>query len=161
LSLAPGAEHFTAPERQNTIGEYLGHQQRGASEILLVEDHEATAEMVILLLRDEGYDVHWVSTAGEAVKVFSNLPTDNHDRCPDLMLLDLSLPDMDPIEMVESIMTTHKSLPPIIVVSAKPRDIIDQTARSLGARAVLRKPFEIDALLQAVERVLAQPVSSN
>ena len=45
-------------------------------EILVVEDHEATAEMVTMLLEDQGYKVTWVNTAGAAIEFFAKLPTD-------------------------------------------------------------------------------------
>ena len=124
-------------------------------EILLVEDHEATAEMVCTLLQEEGYHVTWVAMGREAVEVFSDLPTDNHDSCPDLILLDLTLPDMESPEVMRHIMETHKSAPPIILLSAKPKPVMEQAASSMGAQAVISKPFEIETLLESIEQVLA------
>src|SRR6476646_1753666 len=141
---APG--NSQAPEGK-AMREQSGTTGLGGRVILLVEDHEATAEMVCLLLEDEGYRVEWASTGSQAIERFTGLPTDNHDGCPDLILLDLSLPDMDSAETLERIKQTHHSAPPVIVVSAKPRDIIEQVAEDIGASGILRKHFELDTLL--------------
>src|SRR5438552_3967075 len=92
---------------------------KATKEILVVEDHEATAEMVTMLLEDQGYRVKWVNTARAAIKLFANLPKDNHEMCPDLVLLDQTLPDMDAVDMIRQVLKTHHSAPPVIVVSAE------------------------------------------
>src|SRR5437016_2716688 len=115
------------------MGERDVERSASTREILVVEDHEATAEMVTMLLEDQGYKVTWVNTAGAAIEFFAKLPTDTQDGCPDLILLDLTLPDMDAIDMFKQVVKTHPSTPPVIVVSAQPVRFAKEAARAMGA----------------------------
>jgi DNA-binding response OmpR family regulator len=122
-----------------------------AKEILLVEDHLETAQMLTMVLEDEGYRVKSANRARSALDFL--LPR----RCgPDLILLDLSLPDMDAAEMVSELRRARADVPPIIVVSAKTARSVEEAARLVGASGVLRKPFPIDALLECIEDALEQ-----
>jgi two-component system response regulator RpaA len=142
------------------MGENLGGHTPEHRDILLVEDHAATAEMISLFLEDEGYHIRWVDTAHGAIEYFSQLPTDNHDMCPDLVLMDLSLPDMDSVQMVEQVVRAHKSMPPVVLVSAKPAYLVQQAAQLIGATGTVRKPFEIDVLLDAVRHAIEPPTET-
>jgi DNA-binding response OmpR family regulator len=73
---------------------------------------------------------------------------------PDLVLLDLTLPDMDPVQMISQARQAGAATPPIIVVSARASGFISEAAREIGAASVLHKPFLISALLGNIEQVL-------
>ena len=137
------------------MGEPTSGKSRLAPEILLVEDHEATAEMVLMVLEDAGYNVKWVSTAKAALACFPPFALSNgHEHCPDLILLDLTLPDMDPVKMVHQMIMTHGSSPPIVVVSAKTVEAVQAAAIKIGAVAVVHKPFPLDTLLDNISYAL-------
>ena len=130
-------------------------QSGSAREILVVEDHEATAEMVTMLLEDQGYKVTWVSTASAAIDFFSRLPKNSHDGCPDLVLLDLTLPDIDALDTLKQMLQSYQTISPVIVVSAQPDKSIKQAAQDIGAVDVIRKPYLIETLLESIGHALA------
>ena len=138
-------------------------------QVLVVEDDTAIAEMLIMLLEGEGYQVTWVDTAPAAMKVLGSpaavadlagAPTPSGPTAwkprPDVVLLDLRLPGMDGAEMVRRLSQTGQVVPPIIVISAKPRAAVEVEADSIGAANVIHKPFHIEALLESLDLVFAQ-----
>jgi DNA-binding response OmpR family regulator len=134
------------------VGERASDTNGSGREILIVEDHAATAEMVMIVLEDAGYHTTWVSTARAVLSLFEDLPsTGSHALCPDLILLDLTLPDMDPVEMVRQIIDIHGSRPPVIVVSAKNIEAVQAAANAIGALAIVHKPFPLDTLLDNID----------
>ena len=143
----------------------MGASARGQNssrvQILVVEDHEATAEMVVMLLEDEGYKVEWCDTGRCAIEALSRVKLGKSKPAPpDLVLLDLTLPDMDSVEMVKELHSTVGDLPPVIVMSAKTVGSVQQAAVLIGAMAVVRKPFHVEELLDRIETILEgkQPI---
>jgi DNA-binding response OmpR family regulator len=130
------------------MSEQYTHQRRN---LLVVEDHRDTAELVATILEDEGYGVTVVEDAEAAFRVLS--PGIQEERTyPDAVLLDLSMPGLSPIEMLRKLGANH--VPPVIVMSAGPDYAIAAAAREIGAAAIVRKPFAIEDLINSVKRVL-------
>ena len=75
--------------------------------ILIVEDDETIAAFLVAVLNANGFDTICASMGKEAVSLISS-------HCPDLVLLDLSLPDMDGMEILEGL-RKWSALPVIIV----------------------------------------------
>jgi DNA-binding response OmpR family regulator len=122
--------------------------------ILLVEDHADSAEAMVALMDRMSHRVQWVSTGAAALAVLDRGPA---STLPDVVILDLMLPDMSGTSVVQELRTANRTLPPVIVLSAKPLATIRQEADSIGAAAYLRKPFSIDELLTVIENVRSQP----
>jgi DNA-binding response OmpR family regulator len=120
--------------------------------ILLVEDHEDSAEMITIFLEAEGYSVRWVSNATDALTVFEPGATDA--RRPDLVLLDLTLPDLDGLELGRRLRQSVPAMPPIIVMSAKSAQAVESAAESIQAAGFVRKPFATEKLLSSIHAVL-------
>jgi two-component system, OmpR family, response regulator len=116
--------------------------------ILLVEDHADSAEAMIAILDRRQHRVHWVGTGAAALEVLQRAGAGSR---PDVVILDLMLPDMTGVEIVEQLRQDAAALPPIVVLSAKPLATIRAEAQAVGAAAYLRKPFSIDDLLATVE----------
>jgi CheY-like chemotaxis protein len=128
----------------------LHHEQ-----ILVVEDHLELAELLQMILENEGYEVRCVETGLDALRVFIHLSEDeNPEFHPDLILLDLRLPDMSGVEVVEELQKSQPAVPPVVFLSAESPHTLNLAANSVGATAV-RKPFEFDDLFQAIEGALA------
>jgi DNA-binding response OmpR family regulator len=125
-------------------------------QILVVEDHPESAELLKMILEEENYCVECVETGRAALQVFTHNST-NEAQCfhPDVVVLDLRLPDMSGIELVEELQRTQASIPPVIVLSADPANSLIEAAHSIGAIAV-RKPFDFDDLFSAIETALAR-----
>ena len=136
------------------MGEHDVHPNGRNKRILVVEDHAVTAEMLVELLRDEGYCVSWAGTAEAAMLYFSDSNGQQAKPHPDLVLLDLTLPDMDAVQMVHQLEESHHDLPPVIVVSAKTTTYVQATAREIKAVSVVPKPFMIENLLGSIEGAL-------
>ena len=100
--------------------------------ILIVEDDETIATFLIAVLEANGFDTIRASLGREAVTLISS-------HCPDLVLLDLSLPDMDGMEILAGL--RKWSTLPVIVVSARGRERDKVIALDMGADDYLTKPF--------------------
>ncbi|MBP3484052.1 MAG: response regulator transcription factor [Oscillospiraceae bacterium] len=107
-------------------------------EILVVEDDNAVANLITATLETQDYRYKRANTG--AVAVMEALSSK-----PDVMLLDLGLPDMDGIEVIRKIRSWSNM--PIIVVSARSEDFDKVAALDAGADDYLTKPFSVDELL--------------
>ncbi|HEU4522491.1 MAG TPA: response regulator [Thermoanaerobaculia bacterium] len=113
---------------------------------LLVEDNGILAEGVRMALEDEGHSVIVCSTGRPAVGLVIN-------HKPDAVILDISLPDIDGVQVAKFIRIDHPKLP-IIFASGHDRDQ-PRISESLDRKtAILRKPYPIAALLETVHRLM-------
>ena len=124
---------------------------RFAPTILLVDDHDDLRDAMALLLSDVGYDVR---DAGNGLDALAHL----HSQAPiHGIILDLDMPVMNGWEFLAEC-RTHPvwSTIPILVLTG----VGDQQRRSaeLQGVQVFTKPFNFDALLAAVRRVMIRPV---
>jgi DNA-binding response OmpR family regulator len=111
--------------------------------ILIVEDEDAIAEPLASGLAREGFEVKRVATGGEALEA----------ALPDVVLLDLRLPDMDGYDVCRGLRA--RSDVPIIVVTARGEEIDRVLGLELGADDYVVKPFgfrELVARIRAVTR---------
>jgi DNA-binding response OmpR family regulator len=117
----------------------------GASQltILIVEDDPALRGFLTDLLTGEGYHTRCAESGTQALKMLAEMT-------PDLVLLDLCLPDFDGYEVCQRIRATTKQRIPILMVSAN-RDPLDVLAAlHVGVDDYLRKPFDVEDLLAQV-----------
>jgi two-component system KDP operon response regulator KdpE len=119
--------------------------------VLLVDDETSIQRAVGPLLRSRGYTVEIAGTGAEALQVAS-------DRAPDLIVLDLGLPDIEGTEVCRRIRKTLTV--PIIVLSARGAEADKVNALDLGADDYVTKPFGPEELLArirvALRRVMAE-----
>ena len=106
--------------------------------VLIVEDDKYIMSLTTIYLKDEGYKTVAAITGKEAVALF-------YANNPDIILLDLGLPDMDGMEVIRQI--REKSSAPIIVVSAREEESEKIRALDLGADDYMTKPFHMGELL--------------
>ena len=117
--------------------------------VLVVDDEGPIVRTVGINLRARGYDV---ITATDGAGALLRAATDR----PDLVVLDLGLPDIDGIEVIRELRA--RSSVPIIVLSARTTSADKIEALDIGADAYVTKPFGMDELLaclRAAERRLA------
>lgn len=130
-------------------------REDGLMRILLIEDDPAVASGVMDGLRGAGFQVMHVATGGEGVT--QALADDG----PDVVLLDLGLPDVDGYDVCRSIRATSQV--PIIVISARDDEIDRVVGLELGADDYVTKPFgirELVARIRAVTRRAGTDTSS-
>jgi two-component system KDP operon response regulator KdpE len=119
--------------------------QAANQQILIVEDDEDTAEVVCTLLNEAGYQATAVDTGKVALSEIASMR-------PDLVLLDLGLPDINGLDVLKQVRTT--SFLPMIVVSGYSRENERVVALEAGADDFLGKPFSGDELVARVGALL-------
>ena len=117
--------------------------------ILLVDDDVSIQRAVAPLLRSRGYEVDVVGTGAEATKAVA-------DQAPDLVVLDLGLPDLEGVEVCRRIRKQSKM--PIVVLSARAGEADKVAALDIGADDYVTKPFSAEELLARI-RVALRRVS--
>ncbi len=116
-------------------------------ERLLVVDDEATVrELLSAALRFAGFEVTSAATAGEAVAAATAEP-------PDLVLLDVMLPDMDGFEVVRRL-REHGAPVPVLFLTARDRQADKVTGLSAGADDYVTKPFDLAELIARIRAIL-------
>lgn len=114
--------------------------------LLLVEDDVMIGEAVLDLLRAEGYAVDWVKDGAHADEVL-------REHGYDLLLLDLGLPKLDGLTVLEHL-RARKDRVPVLIATA--RDALNQRVAGLdkGADDYIIKPYEFDELLARIRALL-------
>lgn len=113
--------------------------------ILIVEDDTGILKFLKTTLSANNYDVVLTETGKDALAMI-------YSHCPDCILLDLGLPDMDGNALIESVRSWAKT--PIIVISARSTELDKATALDLGADDYLTKPFGTVELLARIRAAL-------
>ena len=123
--------------------------------ILVVEDDAPVRHLITASLSAEDYGVIAAATAAEAVQLAAS-------QNPDIILLDLGLPDGDGVEVIEKVRLWTET--PIIVISARDEDTDKIEALDAGADDYLTKPFsvaELLARLRSTQRRLTHLAAGN
>jgi CheY-like chemotaxis protein len=113
--------------------------------VLLVEDNEILAAGISALLVDEGFEVDVIGQGRPVIAMMAR-------RCPDVLVLDLTLPDISGIAVAAAVRRKWPSLP-IIFTSGHAELPGLQEALADSRSAMLQKPFEIQWLLDAIGRM--------
>lgn len=116
--------------------------------ILVVDDEPDTATLLELNLKREGYRVLKANGGRAALEIAAR-------EKPDLIILDMMMPDLNGMEVLERLKSIY-TLPPVIFFTA--RDRVEDIAAGLeaGARRYLLKPTSRDKLVEAVRSALAE-----
>ncbi|GHG02684.1 MULTISPECIES: response regulator transcription factor [Amycolatopsis] len=120
------------------------------SRLLVVDDEATVRELLSAALRFAGFRVTSAATAREAVAAATAEP-------PDLVLLDVMLPDMDGFEVVRRLRERHpgSGAPvPVLFLTARDRQSDKVTGLSLGADDYVTKPFDLAELIARIRAIL-------
>jgi DNA-binding response OmpR family regulator len=115
--------------------------------ILLIDDDRALRELMKMSLELDGYEVVVAADGKKAVTLFEQ---GNFD----LIVLDLVMPLMDGVCFIRWLRQEQHSETPVLIMSGAVRDGMDDELRSNGATDVLRKPVNLETLLQQVNGLL-------
>lgn len=110
--------------------------------ILIIDDEASFVSSLTFALEEEGYKVHGAASGVAGLLAVSELQ-------PDLVLLDLRLPDQTGLEVLEA-MPRENSTPQVIMVSAHGDTRSAVKAVKMGAADYLTKPFDLDELLHTI-----------
>jgi DNA-binding response OmpR family regulator len=117
--------------------------------VLIVDDDTNISELIALYLNKEGYDTQEVDSGKKAIEAFLHYQ-------PDIILLDIMLPEMDGYDVCKEIRKTSRV--PIIMLTAK-CDVFDKVlGLELGADDYLAKPFDPKELIARVKAVLRRTI---
>lgn len=128
--------------------------RRGRRQVLVVDDDREVREFIAEVAAADGYDVALAENAEELERLFDHVN-------PDLLVLDLIMPDRDGIECLEFLATRlHGREVPILMISGADREILAIARRLGGALGLnmkdeMSKPFTVSDLEQRMERILA------
>ena len=113
--------------------------------ILVVEDDRSVSSMLKTLLDAQGYECLLACNYAQGMMMFQS-------HVPDLVVLDLGLPDRDGVELIRAIRTDRAA--PILVLSARSTEKDKVTALDLGANDYVTKPFGTAELLARIRAAL-------
>jgi excisionase family DNA binding protein len=136
--------------RRNDLDEFLSGSRGGSPEaaptVLVVDDDEGLREYLSVNLEMDGFSVRKAGSAEEGLAALE-------DEAPDLILLDVKMPQMDGFEMLRRVQERHGvDAIPVIMFSGKVDEA--ETAAERGARAFIGKPFDPQQLIDATKQLL-------
>ncbi len=116
--------------------------------ILIVEDEESLLKLESILLTSKGYDVRGVSNGQQALDAIS-------EERPDLVLLDIMLPEIDGFEVCQRIKDDPetKDIPVIMLTAKKSREDMAR-GEKVGADWYITKPFKSAMVIETIQRFL-------
>ena len=119
--------------------------------ILVIEDEEAIQNFIATVLGSNGYRVVKAGSGQEGLSLILS-------HAPDVVLLDLGLPDMDGLEVLKSVRT--RSRVPVVVVSARGHEQEKVEALDLGADDYIVKPFGTSELMARIRTALRHSLTA-
>lgn len=113
--------------------------------VVLIEDERNITNFIQSILINESYKVLTASTGKDGLSLIAS-------QCPDMILLDLGLPDIDGIQVIQEIRTFTKT--PIIVISARIQEEEKVNALDCGADDYITKPFGTSEMMARIRTAL-------
>jgi excisionase family DNA binding protein len=143
-----GHRRFRRSDLDSFLANSRGAPSRGAPVILIVDDDARLREFVRVNLEMDGYTVREAANAAEGLTALEEEP-------PDLILLDVMMPEVDGWEMLRRVRERHgvDSIP-VIMFSGKVDERTAETATERGAQAFIGKPFDPQQLIQSTKQLL-------
>jgi two-component system, NtrC family, response regulator AtoC len=114
--------------------------------ILIADDEQATVDMLADLLSDEGYEVIGVGSGTSALEKLRDDPDFG------LLLMDLQMPGLNGLDLIERLRADGNDIP-IILITAHGTSSVAIRAMQMGAYDYLNKPFDLDEVLVVVKRL--------
>jgi len=122
------------------------------SNILIVDDQESNVRLLEYLLHRNGYrSIRGTTDPKSVVQIYQEF-------CPDLVLLDLVMPHMDGVEIMEELQKVEReTYPSIVIISASENDEGRIRSLALGAIDFLAKPFNREEVVVRINNMLKAP----
>jgi len=144
----PGRHRRYRREDLDAFLDSSGPEATGGPLVLIVDDDEAVREYVRLNLEAEGYNVREAGNAEEGLRVLE-------EAQPDLVLLDVMMPQVDGWEMLQRLQERHgEGAVPVVMFSGKVEQAADEAAQR-GAQGFIGKPFDPGQLIEKTKQLLS------
>lgn len=114
--------------------------------VLIVDDQFGIRTLLNEVLQKEGYEIFQAANGLQALQIMKK-------HSPDLVLLDMKIPGMDGLEILEKLKEIDAEVRVLIMTAYGELDMIEKT-KKLGALAHFSKPFDIDEVRSAVKKYL-------
>jgi len=121
------------------------HKMAKIKRILVTDDSSTTRGFIKKVLVDAGFQVIEASNGVEALLLINR-------EVPDLLMLDLLMPDMDGLEVLEKLKTASIKVP-TIVITADIQEQVKEECFELGARDFLNKPVTAETILNSIRKI--------
>ena len=112
--------------------------------IILIEDDALMRRSMAYNLEQAGYQIMTAANAEDGLALIHTSP-------PDLVILDIGLPEMDGLEAIKRIKEAYRI--PVIFVTARRRNLDEVVGLEMGADDYVTKPFDVDVLLAHIKAV--------
>jgi excisionase family DNA binding protein len=143
-----GHRRFSRSDLDAFLSNSRGTPLRGGPVILIVDDDARLREFVRVNLEMDGYSVREAASAAEGLAALEEEP-------PDLILLDVMMPEVDGWEMLRRVRERHGvDAIPVIMFSGKVDERTAEAAEERGAQAFIGKPFDPQQLIQSTKQLL-------
>jgi two-component system KDP operon response regulator KdpE len=114
--------------------------------ILVVDDDLPILTLMKNLLREFGFDAVVAGTGMQALAAA-------REQTPDLVLLDINMPEMSGTEVIRALRHDHTEQLPILILSGEP--MAPAEVEALGANGAVQKPFDVPELMQQIREYLS------
>ena len=144
------AEKITRPEIKKVVPEKVVPPAKVVSDvakkkIMVIDDSIVIRKMVEIALEGEDYLIHTATNAKDGMEGIEKIN-------PNLIILDMMLPDMNGIEVLKKIKSSRKT--PVIMLSGKDAPQLVESAKEVGVDDFLPKPFRDEELVEKVKHLL-------
>ena len=119
------------------------------AKILVIDDEQGIRNLLDTLLRRKGYDVILAESGRKGLELF------RRER-PDVIVLDLNMPEMDGVAVLQQVRSLNPDQPVIILTGAGTPER-EQQVRTLGVTEFVEKEFSLHRLGDALKRILKTP----
>ena len=117
-------------------------KMRKMKKLLIVDDEEDFLDLLNNFLKKKYYQIYASRSGKKALEIF-------HQEKPNLILLDIKMPDMDGFLVLEKIREVDQDIKIIVITGMDDRESIDK-AKRLGADGYIVKPFDLDTLASTI-----------
>lgn len=141
-------------DNDDTVKELHTGISDGMASILLVDDEKATLEVTNMILTQAGHKVLAVNTPGEALQLFRKSP-----QSFDLVMSDLTMPEMTGIKLASEIYSCRPELP-VILMTGYSKDMDENEMRKSNIIRILKKPVRLNTMISAIDEAIGRSKQS-
>lgn len=132
---------------KNSPGDATTKAPSATKKILIIDDEQEMCEMLYTFLVPHNYKVFLTFNGQMGLEYFEEIK-------PDVVLLDLTLPDIDGVEVLKIVRKISDV--PVIVITAHPEDIADIHLQDLRIEGYIEKPFSLEQILNTLKHIVGE-----